>query len=66
VDYFPMAAGCSASYSVGCFVEQDKLDASQCRMRWRAAEPLLRRAASSFINLRAGAGFPVASHVACL
>ena len=41
------------------FVEEDRLDVSQCVEHWAAAEPLLRRAASSFANLRAGTGFPL-------
>ena len=39
------------------FVEGDHLDASQCLKHRAAEEPLLQRAASSFPNLRAGAGF---------
>lgn len=39
------------------FVEQDKLDASQCAVHWAAAEPLLRRAASGFNQSASGTGF---------
>ncbi|HYG84838.1 MAG TPA: transposase [Azospirillum sp.] len=39
------------------FVERDRLDASQCRAHWAAAEPLLRRAASGFNQSASGAGF---------
>jgi len=39
------------------FVEQDRLDASQCAVHWAAAEPLLRRAASGFNQSASGAGF---------
>ncbi|ALG75643.1 hypothetical protein VY88_27915 [Azospirillum thiophilum] len=39
------------------FVEQDRLDAFQCALHWAAAEPLLKRAASSFNQSASGAGF---------
>ncbi len=39
------------------FVERDRLDASQCKMHWAAAEPLLRQAASSFSQSAIGPGF---------
>jgi hypothetical protein len=39
------------------FVEQDRLDASQCDQHWVVAEPLLRRAASGFNQSASGAGF---------
>lgn len=39
------------------FVEQDRLDASQCVLHWAAAEPLLKRAASGFNQSASGAGF---------
>lgn len=44
------------------FVERDRLDASRCRAHWAAAEPLLRRAASGFLQSASGAGF-VLPHV---
>lgn len=39
------------------FVEQDRLDASQCALHWVAAEPLLRRAALGFNQSAIGVGF---------
>ena len=38
------------------FVDRDRLDASQCRAHWAAAEPLLRRAASSLDQSASGRG----------
>lgn len=39
------------------FVERDKLDAFRCRAHWAAAEPLLRRAASGFLQSANGTAF---------
>jgi len=39
------------------FVGGDKLDASQCKVHWAAAVPLLRRAASGFTQSASGTGF---------
>ena len=40
------------------FVENDRLDASQLKESWAAAEPLLRRAASGLEESASGRGFP--------